>query len=106
MKTKENAILVLGHIYDIDIEQGDEVRQSKLLEVTKLNEKELTNALNYLIRMYMIEGEKLLDGEFITINITELGVSIVENKDQFKRNFGIEIGIPGVISTHWGVEQK
>ena len=106
MTTKENTILILGNVYDIIIEKGDIASQTKISEVTKLDDSEIINALNYLKKTKMINGDTMLSGEYIDINITDIGIETRENKEKFKKIFGIEVGIPGIISAYWGAEEK
>lgn len=75
-------------------------------EETKWDKDRILRAIFYL------KDSNLAGISFITTsgyNIyrpTPEGISIIEDKDKFKRTFNFEVGVPGLFSFSWGASER
>ncbi|MBI2575086.1 hypothetical protein HYV82_04330 [Candidatus Woesearchaeota archaeon] len=109
MTIKGDAGEILLFIYDCYVNDRDSVNPEKLLETTKWEGNRIDRAIKYLKDIGAIDIITLgnVNGvqNFILKGLTPLGINIVENQPEFKRNFGFTVNL-GVISFSWGASEK
>ena len=115
MTIQEDAGKILLFIYDSYVNNRAKPNAQTLLDETKWDGKRIDRAIKYLNGMAAIEviftaDNRMYGGltRFIFKNITPLGINIVENKPEFKRNFGFEVnvGLNPSVKLSWGASEK
>ena len=78
----------------------------KIVESMKKDLKTVNEALDYLEKDYIIEvGSRRANGNRCSIKLEPKGIRLIENKLEFKRNFGFEINL-GLLKFSWGASEK
>ena len=90
--------------------KDESVDADKLLQTTKWEGNRIDRAIKYLKDIEAIDIILTLGNingvqNFILERLTPSGINIVENKSEFKRNFGFTVNL-GVISFSWGASEK
>ena len=115
MTIQEDAGKILLFIYDSYVNDKAKLNAKILLNETKWDGKKIDRAIKYLNDMTAIEVIFTADNRtygglttFILKKITSLGINIVENKPEFKRNFGFEVtlGLNPSLKFNWGATEK
>lgn len=109
MTIKEDAGEILLFIYQCYI-KDESVDESKLLQTTKWEGNRIDRAIKYLKDIGAIDIILLLGNvngvqNFILKGLTPLGINVIENQPEFKRNFNFTVNL-GVISYSWGASEK
>ena len=109
MGIQKDAGEILLFIYQCYI-KDESVNAEKLLETTKWEGNRIDRAIKYLkdigaIDIILTLGNISGVQHFILKGLTPLGINIVENQPEFKRNFGFTVNL-GVISFSWGATKK
>ncbi|HGJ64173.1 TPA: hypothetical protein ENS27_02150 [bacterium] len=109
MGIQKDAGEILLFIYQCYI-KDESVNAEKLLETTKWEGNRIDRAIKYLKDIGAIDIILTLGNiggvqYFILKGLTPLGINIIENQHEFKRNFGFTVNL-GVISFSWGASQK
>lgn len=110
MTIQNDAGKILLFIYDSYANDKDSVSPEKLLEITKWDGNRIDRAIQYLkdvgaIDIILTLGNVRGVQHFILKKITPLGINIVENQPEFKRNFGFEVNL-GLLKFSWGASEK
>ena len=115
MTIQEDAGKILLFTYDSYANDKAKPNAQILLDETKWDGKRIDRAIRYLNDMDAIDviftaDNRMYGGltRFILKKITPLGINIVENKPEFKRNFGFEVnvGLNPSVKLSWGVSEK
>ncbi len=112
MTIQEDAGKILLYIYDSYVNNKPKPNAQILLDETKWDGKRIDRAIRYLNDMNTVEiiftaDNRMYGGltRFILKKITPIGINIVENQPEFKRNFGFEVNL-GLLKFSWGVSEK
>jgi|SRR3989338_5394285 len=110
MTINEDAGEILLFIYDCYVNDKDSVNPEILLRTTKWDGNRIDRAIKYLKDLGAIDIILLLGNEenvqnFILKNVTPIGINMVENKPEFKRNFGFEVNL-GLLKFSWGASER
>ena len=110
MTIKSDAGEILLFIYDCYVNDNDSANPEKLLESTKCDVDRIDRAIKYLKDIGVIDIILTLGNlkgiqHFILKKITPMGINIVENQPEFKRNFGFEVNL-GLLKFSWGASEK
>ena len=89
---------ILLFMYDCYVNNSGSVNPEKLLETTKWAGNRIDRAIKYLkerdaIDIVLTMGNHQGVQHFILKKITPLGIDTVEDKPEFKRNFGFEVNL-------------
>lgn len=104
---RDDAAELLGKLYDAMIDKGESnLNDEKVRQLTGWDEGRVRRAHEYLKTKELIEIEHFFGGDFFIKKLTRSGIDAVEQKDAFQREFGIGVGIPGIISLRWGAKQR
>ena len=115
MTIQEDAGKILLFIYNRYVNDKSKPNAQILLDETKWDGKRIDRAVKYLNDMNAIEmiftaDNRMYGGltRFILKKITPLGINIVEDKPEFKRNFGFEVtlGLNPSLKINWGASKK
>ena len=113
MGIQEDAGKILLFIYDSYVNNKAKPNAQILLDETKWDGKRIDRAIKYLkdlgaLELIFTAGQINGLQIFILNKVTPLGINIIENKPEFKRNFGFEvnIGLNPSIKINWGVSEK
>ena len=101
MGIQKDAGEILLFMYDKYINDDEKVNAEVLLDTTKWEGNRIDRAIKYLkdigaIDIILTLGNVKGVQHFILKKITPLGINIVENQLEFKRNFGFEVNL-GII---------
>ena len=110
MTIKGDAGEILLFMYDCYVNDKGSVNPERLLETTQWEGNRIYRAVKYLkevgaIDIILTMGNHQGVQHFILKKITPLGINIVENKPEFKRNFGFEVNL-GLLKFSWGASEK
>ncbi len=112
MTIQEDSGKILLFIYDSCINNKPKPNARILLDETNWDGKRIDRAIRYLNDMGAIDviftaDNRMYSGltRFILKEITSLGINIVENKPEFKKNFGFEVNL-GLLKISWGASEK
>ena len=112
MTIQEDSGEILLFIYNSYVNNKAKPNAQTLLDETKWDGKRIDRAIKYLDGIAAIEviftaDNRMYGGltRFILKKITPLGINIVENKPEFKRNFGFEVDL-GLLKFSWGATEK
>ncbi len=110
MTIKGYAGEILLFIYDCYVNDKDSVNPEKLLETTKWEGNRIDRAIKYLkdigaIDIILTLGNVKGVQNFILKGLPPLGINIVEDQPEFKRNFGFGVNI-GLLKFSWGASEK
>ena len=110
MGIQKDAGEILLFIYNRYVNNSDTPNAKELLDVTKWDGKRIERALKYLYRIEAVDitwmlGEDEGVQNFIMGDLTPKGISMIEDKTEFKKNFGYTVKL-GPISYSWGVSEK
>ena len=107
---KELAGTILELLYEWtvneDIGRVSSEAIAEALEMPPGTEQELDRALRYLQKKKFIEGMMVSRGKWKYIGLTREGSNVKDDKDKFRRSFGVEVGIPGVVKLKWEAEER
>ena len=113
MTIQEDAGKILLFVYDCYVSNKSKPNTQILLDETKWDGKRIDRAIKYLKDLGALEiiftaGQIKGLQMFILKKITPMGINIVENQPEFKRNFGFEvnIGLNPSIKLSWGASEK
>lgn len=109
MGIQKDAGKILLFIYQCYI-KDESVNAEKLLQTTKWEGNRIDRAIKYLkdigaIDIILALGNVNGVQNFILKGLTPLGINIVENQPEFKRNFGFEVNL-GLLKLSWGASEK
>ena len=117
MTIKDDSGNLLLHTYKNKIE-GNEIFNPELTlnETGWKNNVRLNNAVQYLMEKGFVKGDLIKDlspikehrttiVHAIITDITHLGIDMVENQKEFKKNFGMTINL-GLIQINWGKQES
>ncbi len=101
---------ILLFIYDSYVNNKAKPNAKILLDETKWDGKRIDRAIKYLKDLGVIEliftaGQIKGLQIFILKKINPIGINIVENQPEFKRNFGFEVDL-GLLKFSWGASEK
>jgi len=111
MGVQKDAGELLLYFYNELITNGKNlVETQNVVNETKWTGSRINNAYNYLYDFGLLKGERALgniDGAqiFCVMRLFPEGINIVENKPEFKKNFGFEVNL-GLIKFSWGATEK
>ena len=110
MGIQKDAGEILLFMYDRYVNDDSKVNAEVLLDTTKWEGNRIDRAIKYLKDIGAIDIILTLSNvkgvqHFILKKITPLGINIVENKPEFKRNFGFEVNL-GLLKFSWGASEK
>jgi len=110
MGIQKDAGEILLFMYDKYVNDDREANAEVLLDTTKWEGNRIDRAIKYLKDMGAIDIILTLGNikgvqHFILKKITPSGINIVENKPEFKRNFGFEVNL-ALLKFSWGVSEK
>ena len=109
MGIQKDAGEILLFIYQCYI-KDESVGADKLLQTTKWEGNRIDRAIKYLKDIRAIDIILTLGNvngvqNFILKGLTPLGINIVENQPEFKKNFGFEVNL-GLLKFSWGASEK
>ena len=111
MGIKTDAGEILVFVYNEYTNDNEWITSKDIINVTKWKSGRINRAINYLrdldvIKIILSMGN--IDGvyNFGITGLTPVGIHTIENKREFKKNFGFEVGIPGLFKFSWGVSEK
>ena len=101
---------ILLFMYDRYVNDDSKVNAEVLLDTTKWEGNRIDRAIKYLkdvgaIDIILTLGNVKGVQHFILKKITPLGINIVENQPEFKRNFNFTVNL-GFIQYSWGASEK
>ena len=113
MTIQEDSGKILLYVHDCYVNNRNKPNSKILFEETQWDGRRIDRVIKYLKDFWAIEiiltaGQMNGLQNFIFRKITPLGINIVENKPEFKRNFGFEvnIGLIPSLKLSWGVSEK
>jgi len=112
MGVQKDAGEILIYIYNKLVAGAEMPQENELKEITKWEDNRVKMSSQYLINKNLIKGKEHYGlgstrVQFISLNdITPQGIDIIENTEEFAREFSFTIGVPGVFSYSWGAKQK
>ena len=115
MTIQKDSGQILLFIYDSYVNNKPKPNAQILLDETNWDGKRIDRAIRYLNDMNAVEiiftaDNRMYGGltRFILKKITPLGINMVENKPEFKRNFGFEVtlGLNPSLKINWGASEK
>ena len=110
MSIQQDSGTLLVLLYDEKV-RGRYPEYGHMSEKTKWPQHRLTLAISYLgdkglIKAHTMAGLPWPNPAIVTYDVTPQGIDIVENKKDFKRTFGISVGLPGIFSLKFDATQK
>lgn len=112
MGIQKDAGELLVYIYDRLVEKNkSSVNGEEVLKETKWEANRINRAFDYLkdLNLFQVsQGIGNFEGvyNFFIMRLYPGGINIVENEPEFKKNFGFEVGIPGVFKFSWGASEQ
>lgn len=111
MTIQKDAGNLLIFLYDEYIKKSSITKAKEIINNTKWEANRINRAIMYLRDEELVKVEFLIayiDGvqDFWVEGLTPKGIKVIENKKEFKKNFGFEIGIPGLFKYSWGANEK
>ena len=113
MGIQNDAGQILLFIYDGYVNNKTKPNAQILLDETKWDGRRIDRAIKYLkdleaLELIFMVGQIKGLQIFILKKITPLGINIVENKPEFKRNFGFEVtlGLNPSLKFNWSASEK
>ena len=113
MTIQEDSGKILLFVYDCYVNNKSKPNPKILFETTQWDGRRIDRSIKYLKELEAIEiiltaGQINGLQTFIFRKITPLGINIVENKPEFKKNFGFEvnIGLNPSVKLSWGASEK
>ena len=110
MTIQEDSEKILLFIYDSYINDKPEPNAQILLDETKWDGNRIDRAIKYLkdigaIDIALFWGNYQGVQHFSLKEITPKGINMIENKPEFKINFGSEVNL-GLVKFSWGASEK
>ncbi|ODS37599.1 hypothetical protein BEH94_10265 [Candidatus Altiarchaeales archaeon WOR_SM1_SCG] len=105
--TGRDAGKILAWLYYIREEYSSVDSSIALRKKLKLNRSRTNNALNKLYNERLIDAipPETPRSNWKDIRLTNPGFDILENKDNYKRHFGVELNL-GIFKLKWGAEER
>ena len=111
MGIKKDAGELLVFMYNKYIEGDGKIDEVIVKEATKWDAGRINRAIDYLedidaIKIIKFTGQTEGLRNFVITDIKKTGIDMIEDGVKFKRNFGIEVGIPGLFKFSWGASER
>lgn len=110
MGIQKDAGKILAFIYSNYVNKNSSVNPKMLIEITKWDGNRIDRAIKYLndlgaVDIILTIGNYKGVQDFIMKRLTPLGIQMVENQKEFKKNFGFTINL-GLIKIDWGFSES
>ena len=110
MGIKEDSGKLLLFIYKEYTNNNDWIDTQKIIGTTKWNAGQINRVIDYLRDLGLIKIKLFIGNtngayNFGITGLTPAGLHMIEDKQEFKRNFGFEVNL-GLIKIQWGVSEE
>jgi len=104
---RKTAGKILEFICQLEIEEGiTGIGSNGIAKELDIKEGEVRTALKYLKKRGLIDGKKMVGGNWMIVKLTREGLETCENEGKYKRHFSIKAKIPLIAEAEWGVEER